>query len=46
MLNYNSPIKNEKSYSDLTVKEIYPIMKLNLRGKSSDFITQLVKMLI
>ena len=23
MLNYNSPIKNEKSYSDLTVKEIY-----------------------
>ena len=38
MLNYNSPIKNEKSYSDLTVKEIYPIMKLNLRGKSRDFL--------
>ena len=43
MLNYNSPIKNEKSYSDLTVKEIYPIMKLNLRGKSRDFITTIGK---
>ena len=43
MLNYNSPIKNEKSYSDLTVKEIYPIMKLNLRGKSRDFVTTIGK---
>ena len=43
MLNYNSLIKNEKSYSGLTVKEIYPIMKLNLRGKSRDFITTIGK---
>ena len=43
MLNYNSPIKNEKSYSGLTVKEIYPTMKLNLRGKSRDFITTIGK---
>ena len=43
MLNYNSPIKNEKSYSDLTVKEIYPIMKLNLRGKSRDFLAAIGK---
>ena len=28
MLNYNSPTKEEKKYSGLTVKEIYPLMKL------------------
>ena len=43
MLNYNSSIKNEKNYSGLTVKEIYPIMKLNLRGKSRDFLTTIGK---
>ncbi|MDA9603989.1 sarcosine oxidase subunit gamma [Candidatus Pelagibacter sp.] len=39
MLNYNSSIKNEKNYLGLTVKEISPIMKLNLRGKNRDFLT-------
>ena len=43
MLNYNSPIKDEKNYSVLTVKEISPIMKLNLRGKSRDFLTTIGK---
>ena len=43
MLNYNSPIKDEKNYSVLTVKEIFPIMKLNLRGKSRDFLTTIGK---
>ena len=43
MLNYNSPIKEEKKYSGLTVKEISPIMKLNLRGKSRDFLTTIGK---
>ena len=43
MLNYNSPIKDEKNYSVLTVKEISPIMKLNLRGKSRDFLTAIGK---
>ena len=43
MLNYNSPIKNEKNYSVLTVNEISPIMKLNLRGKSRDFLTTIGK---
>ena len=33
MLNYNSPIKENKNYSDLTIKEIKPVMKLNIRGK-------------
>ncbi len=33
MLNYNSAIKENKNYNDLTIKEIVPIMKLNIRGK-------------
>ena len=43
MLNYQSSIKEDKSYSDLTIKEIYPIMKLNLRGKSREFLSTIGK---
>jgi len=43
MLNYNSSIKEEKKYSGLTVKEISPVMKLNLRGKSRDFLSTIGK---
>ena len=43
MLNYNSPTKEEKIYSGLIVKEISPVMKLNLRGKSRDFLTTIGK---
>ena len=43
MLNYHSSIKEEKSYSGLTIKEIYPVMKLNLRGKSRDFLSTVGK---
>jgi len=43
MLNYQSSIKEIKSYSDLTIKEIYPIMKLNLRGKSREFLSTIGK---
>ena len=43
MLNYNSSIKEDKSYAGLTIKEIYPIMKLNLRGKSRDFLSTIGK---
>ena len=39
MLNYHSSIKKEKSYSGLIVKEISPLMKLNLRGKSREFLS-------
>ena len=39
MLKYNSSLNEDKSYSGLTIKEISPIMKLNLRGKSRDFLT-------
>ena len=43
MLNYNSSIKNDKSYAGLTIKEIFPIMKLNLRGKSREFLSTIGK---
>ena len=45
MLNYNTSIKNNKSYSDLEMKEIKPIMKLIIRGKTKDFITAIGKSL-
>ena len=43
MLNYNSSINENKSYTGLKIKEIYPIMKLNLRGKSRDFLSTIGK---
>jgi sarcosine oxidase subunit gamma len=39
MLNYNTSIKDGRSYSDLEMKEIKPIMKLIIRGKTKNFIT-------
>jgi len=43
MLNYNTPIKKNKIYSKLEIKEIKPIMKLIIRGKTKDFITAIGK---
>jgi sarcosine oxidase subunit gamma len=43
MLNYNAPIKQNKSYSDLEMKEIKPIMKLIVKGKTKNFITAIGK---
>ena len=43
MLNYNTSIKDDKSYSDLKMKEIKPIMKLIIRGKTKNFITTIGK---
>ncbi|MDC0921436.1 sarcosine oxidase subunit gamma family protein [Candidatus Pelagibacter sp.] len=45
MLNYNSPINNDIEYNDISVKEISPIMKLNLRGKKREFFTTVGKYL-
>jgi len=39
MLNYTSPIKENKNYTDLVIKEIRPVMKLNLRGKKREFLS-------
>ena len=43
MLDYNSSIKEDKSYTGLTIKEVYPIMKLNLRGKGRNFLSTIGK---
>jgi sarcosine oxidase subunit gamma len=43
MLNYNTSIKEGKTYSDLEMKEIKPIMKLIIRGKTKNFITAIGK---
>ena len=45
MLNYNSPIKKHINYNDVSVKEVYPVMKLNLRGKKREFFTAAGKQL-
>ena len=43
MLNYNTSIKEDKSYADLEMKEIKPVMKLIIRGKTKNFITTIGK---
>ena len=43
MLNYQTSIGKGKSYSGLDIKEISPIMKLNLRGKNRDFLSTIGK---
>jgi sarcosine oxidase, subunit gamma len=43
MLNYNTSIKENRSYVDLEMKEIKPVMKLIIRGKTKDFITAIGK---
>ena len=43
MLNFNSPINNQIEYNDISVKEVSPIMKLNLRGKKREFFTTIGK---
>ena len=45
MLNYTSPIKENKNYDNLIIKEIAPIMKLNLRGKKREFLSTVGKTL-
>ena len=39
MLKYNSLSKKVKKYNNLIVEEVSPIMKLNIRGKSKDLLT-------
>ena len=43
MLNYNSVIKNEINQGSISVKEISPVMKINLRGKKREFLTNVGK---
>ena len=41
MLNFNTPIMDAKEYSEIKILEVEPILKLNVRGKSRDFITKI-----
>ena len=43
MLNYNSVIKNEINQGSISVKEIAPLIKINLRGKKREFLTNVGK---
>ena len=43
MLNYNSPINDQKEYSEIRISEVEPILKINLRGKKRDFMTKIGK---
>ena len=43
MLNYNCILKDEINHNTLSIKEISPIMKLNLRGKKREFFTTVGK---
>ena len=43
MLNYNSVIRNEINHENVSVKEISTVMKINLRGKKREFLTNIGK---
>ncbi len=43
MLNYNSVINKEINQGSISVKEISPVMKINLRGKKREFLTNVGK---
>ena len=45
MLNYNSVIKNEIKQESFSVNEISPVIKINLRGKKREFLTNIGKKL-
>ena len=45
MLSFNSPIKEEKNFNDLVIKEIEPITKLKLRSTKREFSTKIGKIL-
>ena len=43
MLNYKSSINTEIKHNNISIKEVSPIMKLNLRGKKREFFTAVGK---
>ena len=45
MLNYNSPINDNKEYNNLKISEVESTFKINLRGKKREFITNIGKVL-
>ncbi len=45
MLKYTNVIKEEKSYSGLQMNEVWPVMKLIIRGKKREFLSAIGKSL-
>ena len=45
MLNFNSTIKQKKTYGDIKIEEIEPIIKINLRSKKREFSKKIGKIL-
>ncbi len=45
MLKFNSPIKEEKTYNELKIFEVEPIIKFNLRSNKREFSTKIGKIL-
>ena len=45
MLNFNSPIQDEKNHSEIKITEIEPTIKINLRGSKREFSTKIGKTL-
>ena len=45
MLNYNQSLVEQKSFQDLQMKELNPIMKINIRGKKREFLSAIGKCL-
>jgi len=45
MLNYNSPINDNKEYNNLTISEVESTFKINLRGKKREFVANIGKIL-
>ena len=43
MLSYNSPSMDSKNYSEFSISQVEPVIKINLRGKNRDFITKIGK---
>ena len=43
MLNYNSVIKNKINHESVSIKEISPVIKINVRGKKREFLTNIGK---
>ena len=45
MLNFKSPIKEEKNYNDLKIVEVEPTIKINLRSNKREFSKKIGKIL-
>ena len=45
MLNYNSPINDNRNYSNLILSEIEPTIKMNLRSKKKEILAIIGKSL-